>query len=474
MLTRLRATNFKNLRDCEVRFGPFSCIAGPNGIGKSNLFDAIRFLSLLGDHTLADAAAEIRAPDSRSADPRSLFFRHGDTAATRMTLEADVIVPSEGEDDLGQAVRASSTYLCYSIELEYKTPETGLRIIGERLRPLSRKEAGSSLGFPAHARWVDRHIKTVVRKPFISTESTSEGLMVLMHQDQRQGRRKRLLADRLPRTVLSTADGSEYPTALMVRRELQSWRFLQLEPAALRQPDAFSAVPRLDPSGRHLPALLASFADNGSDGDLLAHLANRLSELVDDVRSISVDRDPKRELLTVVVEDRQGTRYTARDLSDGTLRFLALAALEVDPKFCGTILMEEPENWLYPDRVPAIIQLLEALGSDPQAKEDDEPLRQVVINTHSPLVVAGVDPEDLLVAVTETIVTEGQAVSGVTFRALPNTWRQGLPGVPSPIPPGALVPYLLAPLDRGAGQAWLDRPELVSQLDIPFRERTSD
>lgn len=468
MLTRLKATNFKNLRDCEVRFGPFTCVAGPNGIGKSNLFDAIRFLSLLADHTLAEAAAEIRASDSRSADPRSLFFRHGDVAATRMSLEADLIVPQEGEDDLGQAARASCTYLRYSVELEYKTPESGLRIVSERLLPRSKKDATASLGFPASTQWANRHIKAGGPRRFISTEEAADGLTVVIHQDQGQGRKKRLLAERLPRTVLSTADGSDYPTALMVRRELQSWRFLQLEPAALRQPDPIFATPRLDPSGRHLPALLESFKRYQGNGDLLAHLANRLSELAESVRSIGVDNDSKRELLTVVVEDRQGTRFAARDLSDGTLRFLALAALEVDPTSTGTILMEEPENGLYPDRVPAIIDLLESLGADAESKEDDEPLRQVVINTHSPLVVAGISPEDLLIAIIEKTVAAGaRNVPSVTFRALPDTWRQRLPGAGKSIPPGELVPYLLAPLDRATRNAWLDRAELQAARGSP-------
>jgi AAA15 family ATPase/GTPase len=60
MLTRLKVTGFKNLVDVDIYFSPFTCIAGANGVGKSNLFDAIKFLSALADHTLIEAALSIR------------------------------------------------------------------------------------------------------------------------------------------------------------------------------------------------------------------------------------------------------------------------------------------------------------------------------------------------------------------------------------------------------------------------------
>jgi len=44
-------------------------------------------------------------------------------------------------------------------------------------------------------------------------------------------------AKNLLRTVLSVANAAERPTVLLARREMQSWRLLQLEPSALRQPD---------------------------------------------------------------------------------------------------------------------------------------------------------------------------------------------------------------------------------------------
>ncbi|OKH56373.1 hypothetical protein NIES2101_00925 [Calothrix sp. HK-06] len=47
MLTWLKVSGFKNLVDVDVRFGGFTCVAGADGVGKSNLFDAIRFLSAI-------------------------------------------------------------------------------------------------------------------------------------------------------------------------------------------------------------------------------------------------------------------------------------------------------------------------------------------------------------------------------------------------------------------------------------------
>ena len=59
MLTRLKVSGFKNLIDIDVPLGTFTCVAGANGTGKSNLFDAIQFLSALANQTLIDAARSV-------------------------------------------------------------------------------------------------------------------------------------------------------------------------------------------------------------------------------------------------------------------------------------------------------------------------------------------------------------------------------------------------------------------------------
>src|SRR5579863_9494953 len=102
MLTRLRVSGFKNLVDVDVRFGPFTCIAGANGVGKSNLFDAIAFLSALAEEPLIDAALRVRDEGGRSGDVRSLFHRVGGTYSEEMSFQAEMVVPKNGYDDLGQ------------------------------------------------------------------------------------------------------------------------------------------------------------------------------------------------------------------------------------------------------------------------------------------------------------------------------------------------------------------------------------
>jgi predicted ATPase len=86
-----------------------------------------------------------------------------------------------------------------------------------------------------------------------------------------------------------------------------------------------------------------------------------------------------------------------RALSDGTLRFLALVTLLLDPRAAGVLCMEEPENGIHPARVPAAVALLRDFAVDSDGKVDDEnPLRQVVLNTHSPDVVRQLKAEELL------------------------------------------------------------------------------
>jgi predicted ATPase len=441
MLTRLRVSGFKNLVDVDIRFGPFTCIAGANGVGKSNLFDAIGFLSALAELPLMEAAKSIR--DGRTADVANLFHRVGGRHDETMSFMVEMIIPKSGADDLGQEAEATITFLRYSLELSLRKSEGsvssgGLVLQKEELDHINITDAHEHLLFPFSKEWRQSALQGRRTVPFISTR---EPAIIQLHQDRGGsggGRPAPFLASTLPRTVLSSVNAAENRTAVLARREMQSWRRLQLEPAALREPDTFATPPRLGSDGSHLaatffhlahggagPLVRPSAHSNGPDpSTIYARVTNRLADLIDDVPEVGVDVDPQRELWTLFARGKDGTKHPARALSDGTLRFLALAVIELDPVAQGVLCLEEPENGIHPERIPAMLRLLKEIATvtdDPIGP--DNPLRQVIINTHSPAVVSEVDEDSLLFAQLHEIVRDGHRFQSVHFASLPGTWR---------------------------------------------------
>jgi predicted ATPase len=466
MLTRLAVSGFKNLVDVDVKFGPFTCIAGTNGVGKSNLFDAITFLSYLAEHPLQEAALMVRDEKGKTGDLRSLFTRTGDDHGTRMSFEAEMIVPKEGTDDLGQAAVASITFLRYKLVLGYEESSTistsgRLVLLLEELVHINKGHAARKLGFVNSPAWRNSAIDGRRTTAFISVVDKSDPPVIQRHQEGNQGRTWKYSISTLTRTVLSASNAAEASTALLAKQEMQSWRLLQLEPGALRRSDRFMDPPRLDADGSHLPATLYRLArQDGADHELehYSQIGNRLAQLNEDVRRVRVDRDDKREFLTLEIEDRSGTRHSARALSDGTLRFLALTVIEQDPQFGGVLCLEEPENGIHPARIRAMLQLLQDIATNPKEPIGlSNPLRQVIINTHSPGVVQLI-PEDCLVIAERENVSAGpnrRASSQVKFSAVPGTWRTQGDKPAAAVSIGKLLDYLqILPGDEELDTGW--------------------
>ncbi len=487
MLTRLQIKGFKNLSDVEVYFGPFTCIAGANAVGKSNLFDAIRFLSLLADMKLDEAARSIRAEDDRNGDVRSLFTNDGHAVAKEIEFDLDMIVPREAVDELGQTGEASTTCLNYKLKIGYR--ETGedrrqlgeLELLFEELNYLTHTEARKRLRFRPSKVWLESVIVGRKTSPLISTQSVGGKTFVVLHQDgaSRTGINKRgvgykRVARQLPRTLLSAGD-ADSPTVLCARVELRSWELLQLEPSAMRESDGINQSTGVDASGAHMAATLYELGRipliPGTLADpeaVYQRVSNRLSELLGDVRGVGVDVDEKRELLSLYLVDRMGVRTSARSLSDGTLSFIALVIKQMESRGNRLLCMEEPENGIHPRRIPAILGLIQDIAVDVRSAVDGaNPLRQVIVNTHSPSVIQQVPDDSVLFAETSPEWTLGRKTfERLVFRILPDTWRSTGRDDEIIVKKASLLAYLRVPGKRRSSDE--DEHEEHRVIDSPY------
>lgn len=495
MITRLKIKGFKNIFDAEIFFGPFTCIAGLNSVGKSNLFDVLQFLSNTTEHTLIEAAAKLRSNDSlgnKITDITSIFYRDQNYAHDTIYFEVDLLLPEKGIDHLGQEAIATTTAVRYVLEIKLNNKTSKLtnnliQISKEELVPIKKSDMLESLkDLDAKKEWIDSVLKETSENsnPFFITNQ--EESLIVINNDQTWGRKKKLNFKTLPRTVLSTASATEMPTALITKLELKSWMKIQFEPSSLRSADEFfNPDPFVSTSGAHLPAALYRLInDSRIKNDVLTEIANRLNELIDSIFEIDIDVDEKRNLLTLTVKGKNKAVFPASSLSDGTLRFLALSIIEQDPNFTGIICLEEPENGIHPERIPSIINLLYDIALDLNFENDiDNPLRQVIINTHSPLVVAEIKANDLIFAEEIKQNYNNNIISGVRFKPLTDTWRskkkiENQKSVSKSVVLKYLNPYFtndnsVHPSFRKKANRVLDRPE-VRQLSFFNIENEND
>ncbi|MER7129989.1 AAA family ATPase [Streptosporangium saharense] len=186
------------------------------------------------------------------------------------------------------------------------------------------------------------------------------------------------VASQLPEELLELMVEDPDPEATP-GRTVSAWRRYAPAPQAMRR--RWSAEDRgpLATDGRNLAAVLGRMAGTAALADLMADLAGIVPEVV-----TLVPRTERDDCSFEVVVEGQGS-VPASLLSDGTLRILGLLAALYDPEHPGTLLVEEIENGVHPTRLGELLRRIRQRITQPGGAE---PFRQVILTTHSPVVVA--------------------------------------------------------------------------------------
>ena len=464
MLTRLEVDGFKNLVDFSLDFGPYTCIAGPNGVGKSNIFDAVRFLSLLTECTINEAALQIRNTGEETGDIADLLFSGSSGRTDRMKFAVEMIVGKDVQDDFGRRAKVPSSFLRYDLEFRYEPPSPtggllgGLALEREELRHIITGRAGRHLRFPhSKSNFRDSVVYNSrrARAGFISTQvdPETEQAAIVVHQDGgSRGPGRPSPAQGATKTIIGTENTAATPTILAAKREMQSWRVLALDPAAMRRPDRYTQPPGIAANGAHIPATLQHLSNLAAETDepsdtVFQMVSIILSELVP-IKMVNVVQDNVRQLLSLEIEEQSGIKLRANSISDGTLRFLALAALTEVVDDSAVICMEEPENGIHPAKLGAMNRLLREIAVDAHDRVDGQnPLRQVIVATHSPYFVQLQNKEDLVLARDKMTRSQSGHILEHLLKCDPyiGTWRCG--DDRAPVDLVSLQSYLLPPDD---------------------------
>jgi predicted ATPase len=425
MLTRIEIDGFKTFRNFSVDLLPFQVILGPNAVGKSNLFDALHLLSRLAEVDLYKAFQGLRG------EPSEMFSISSDgETVDEMRFALEVLMDRVVRDPWGVEVNLTNSRIRYELTLARRSTSNGV----ERLfvtRESAQRIAGQADGWvkPASKRFREAYVRRTRRGPLLDTTTKDGQRAFEIYQDGRAGRKRP--ADAAESTNLSSITTAEFPHLFALREELRSWRFLQLNPEALRRPASTLSTNRLTHDGSNLAAVLARIqketkAKHRPRG-VVSDIETTLSHLVPGVRFLEIVEDEKRNEYRIDITMQDGSTFPSRVLSDGTLRILALVVLMHDPTERGLVCFEEPENGVHPFRLGQMVETLRALATDldDENADSEEPLRQVLLNSHSPVVLRSLPDSQVLFAGVVTQMDPENSPASIRCTRLRPVQRQG-------------------------------------------------
>jgi hypothetical protein len=320
-----------------------------------------------------------------------------------MRLAVEVLLDREARDSWGTEVEPTQTRLRYELEISWQTDRHGnsrLFVNHEQATPLKRGHRDLQRSWRASEPFMSTHVLGKRSSAFLETVDDPErGRVFQIRQDSVQGRPRP--ASSAEETVLSSMTSAEFKHLYALRQEILSWRRLQLEPQALRLPGERFGDDRLRQDGGNLARVLSRIrsetATDRRPGGLLDEISADLSSLIPGVIDFDVAENPQTGNWEISVLGRDEGRYPATVASDGTLGVLALLTALYDPRYRGVLCFEEPENGVHPAQRRRLVRFLKGLVTDPTAPEGDGPLSQVILNSHSPLVLDALDSEDCVI-----------------------------------------------------------------------------
>jgi predicted ATPase len=176
---------------------------------------------------------------------------------------------------------------------------------------------------------------------------------------------------------------------------LDSWRIYHFHDTSDQSPIKKTADVDdnrfLRSDGSNLPAYLLFLKEKSPESyQFIRKIIQRVTPFFDDFRLEPLRRNESKIRLEWIHKSAPDQYFDVSSFSDGTLRFICLATLLLQPaeQRPSTILLDEPELGLHPYAITILASMIQSASVD----------TQVIISTQSSLLLDCFEPEDVLVA----------------------------------------------------------------------------
>ncbi len=320
---------FRSLRDLGAKVGSLTVLVGPNGVGKSNLYRGLELLKRACERRLSRTIAA-------EGGISSVMW----AGARLKNKKREVRIQVEWD------------------ELEYEL------IIGAS-SPDRRSPFPEDPYIKTEKIWsrIGRRVEVVRRAAQVMKYRDDQGLWRTYPPN---------LA--INESMLGQLrEPQKFPICLRLQNVISQWRFYHTfrtdTDSFLRQPQPVYRTGSLDGDGGNLAATLLSILE-GKNGPQLRKVLTRAFPNSD----LKIEQVGSRTIQRVgLMMPKLNRTFSGVEISDGTLRFYALAAAllgEEPPEF---LVLNEPETSLHPSTFPALAEAIHYATNE----------SQVLVVTHS-------------------------------------------------------------------------------------------
>lgn len=337
-IRELEISGYRSVDDLKLELGDVTVLVGPNGCGKSNIYQSINLIGAAATGQFARRIAEEGGMQSilwaggRSKKEKPRVKLTVSYEELVYSLEFGIIPISERPEGFRGAEELSIFKRDPDIKLETVQVDSGRRMVNL----LTRKRSGIT------AKNMDGRDQS-----YPDAITPSQSVLSELREPQK------------------------FPELDSLRSEFLRWRFYHdfrtdLQ-SPIREPQLATLTPILSHDGRDLASTIATIRAIGNKGKLDSSIDDAFPDHKLEIEEVDGVVDM---FISVPGINRS---INAREFSDGTLQYLCILAALLTPRPAPFMVLNEPETSLHPDLFESMAKLILSASES----------SQILLTTHS-------------------------------------------------------------------------------------------